>query len=260
MKRILTLFMLLMMSFVWCASAEQEGNLAEGCKVEACGFNEFGGLSATEKENPELAVDGDEDTKWDCNVMQHADLQDSGVLHWILLDLGAEKEFNKIVLKHASNTTIDKDFPTYNTREMKLEYSNDQNSWTEFLHILNGDQKPTNTRYFDAVTARYVRLNILVSGALDTDARLAEIEVYNSSETPVEEEDVPLNAPSETTDTSSLSGDTTTRGVGSETDNPSKDNSDSSIMIIVIVIVAILFMGASVAVLIFVLRKTGNNS
>lgn len=194
----MTMLAALLCCGVMTVSAEGEENLAAGCAVEACGFNAYGGLTADVREAPELAVDGDADTKWDCNVQEHEGLED-GTLHWLILDLGESKTFNKIELKHASNCMIDKDYPEYNTREMVIETSEDKENWTECLHILNGDQKAVNTRWFDAVRARYIRLRILAPGTMDTDARLVEFAVYNSSEEPVEEADVPLGAAIATT-------------------------------------------------------------
>jgi len=256
-KKLLAALALVVISCFWWASAE-EVNLAKNCKVEACGYNSNGGLTGTEVENPELAVDGNADTKWDCNVKTHDELADSGKLHWIMLDLGSQKEFNKIVLKHASNTTIDKDFPTYNTRQMTLEYSNDKSNWTQFLTILNGDQKPVNTRYFDKITARYIRLNIQISGTIDTDARIAEIEVYNSSETPVKEGDVPLNAT--TTATVSSSSTAPAQTSPSSVSGTSSSAPVSPVLLIIVVLVVVIFVAVAVVCAVWVLKKTGSNN
>ena len=179
-------------------------------------------------------------------------------VHWIMLDLGSQKEFNKIVLKHASNTTINKDFPTYNTRQMTLEYSNDKTNWSEFLTIQNGDQKPVNTRYFDKITARYIRLNIQISGTIDTDARIAEIEVYNSSETPVKEEDVPLNAT--TTATVSSSSTAPAQTSPSSVSGTSSSAPVSPVLLIIVVLVVVIFVAVAVVCAVWVLKKTGSNN
>lgn len=230
------------------ASAEGEAgeNLALGCTVEACGFNERGGITGDVVEAPELAVDGDDDTKWDCNVPVHEGLEDN-TLHWLILDLGESQTFNKIVLKHASNCTIDKDYPEYNTREMVIETSEDKTNWTECLHILNGDQKAVNTRYFDAVQARYIRLRIIAPGTMDTDARLVEMEIYNSSEKPVEEPDVPLNAftssSSEPAEASDASVPATVSSAGGVT---ASGSSSMTVLIVVLVVIGVVLVAGVV--------------
>ena len=252
----MTMLAALLCCGVMTVSAEGEENLAAGCAVEACGFNAYGGLTADVREAPELAVDGDADTKWDCNVQEHEGLED-GTLHWLILDLGESKTFNKIELKHASNCTIDKDYPEYNTREMVIETSEDKENWTECLHILNGDQKAVNTRWFDAVRARYIRLRILAPGTKDTDARLVEFAVYNSSEEPVEEADVPLGAAIATTGDAADAP--TTAPLASGGVNSAVQQTDGGFptgaLVAILVVIGVLMIGGVVIVIIHSRKK-----
>lgn len=116
----------------------------------ASGFvNEF--------EAPEMLIDGDPNTKW-CSTLDHVtDMKHSmdGAMQWIVIDLGAEKQFNTYTITNTRATE-----PYYgNMVQWELLISGDGESWLSVDYQSNCD---TDQASFDISqqNARYLLLKI----------------------------------------------------------------------------------------------------
>lgn len=141
-------------------SQDWSPNLAIGATASSfdqCASNENGGN----------AVDCNSGTKW-CGRQ------------WLSLDLGTPKTVNKWVVLHAG---IGGENPAWNTRNFRLQRSDNGSTWTDVDTVLNNTQNMTST-LCPTFTARYVRLAIDVAGT-DATARIYEFALHNSNETPV---------------------------------------------------------------------------
>jgi hypothetical protein len=67
---------------------------------------------------------------------------------WIMVDLGAEKEINRVILKWHTNYA----------REFKIQVSTDAAAWTDVFSTTNGASYSVTDETFKTVSARYVRM------------------------------------------------------------------------------------------------------
>lgn len=169
---LLTLMVLLISSTFIVSVYAAEENIALNSKVEASGYF----AEATSDESPEMAVDGDIETKW---CARPAELPEEGDYHWIILDLGAEKTIGKYVLQNASLAEMDLGKTDFNLVEFTLEASSDKEKWTEIDSEDANEEETYEKSFAEPVKARYLRLNCIIPTASgDQTVRLPEIEVY----------------------------------------------------------------------------------
>jgi hypothetical protein len=145
----------------------QKPDEVESYEPEYCGDNisQSKSVSASgqigDHERAELAVDGDESTKW-C----HVDQSDK----WLVVDLGEYKEICQWKVIHAGVES-----PGYITSDFKLQrFENDR--WIDVDEV-NGNYLNTTYRDVDPFVAKKVRLYISDSGS-DDAARIYEFMVF----------------------------------------------------------------------------------
>ncbi len=136
---------------------------------------------AKQGSSAENAVDSDVSTAWESGVeltsdSSHAVKEETA----LTLDFGTPKTVNKVVLHWGSQAKKSPD-------GYKIEYSSDGENWYEAdaaYHYgasrANGSVNySADTVRFDAVSARYLRVNVLKASGLNSPS-IREIEVYNS--------------------------------------------------------------------------------
>jgi hypothetical protein len=104
----------------------------------------------------------------------------TGATKWLQVDLGANSNVNRFVVKHAGaggeNTA-------WNTRDFTIATSADGSSWTTRATVA-ANTASTTTHDITAAAARYVRLNITTpSSDGNAAARIYELEVYAAAAT-----------------------------------------------------------------------------
>ena len=141
---------------------------------------------------PQNAIDGDMDTRWNAGP----DDRDSS---WLLIDLGADKVFNHIIVyEHFSrieafSVSVSKD----NSNWTVIHTGTTINSIEDFVDQGVDSEKPLYEIDFDVLEARYIRLDFTETNNVAT---LWEVEVYNkgnASLTPVVEAAPVVEAPVE---------------------------------------------------------------
>lgn len=143
------------------------GNIALGKKATA--------NQSVSGETPDKAVDGSVssyggggNSKWCSNS--------SAKTKWLMIDLGQTYTINRWVVKHAG---AGGESTSYNTKNFKLQKSNNGTTWTDVDTVTNNTASVTDRRV-NAFTARYVRLYITTpTQGSDTAARIYEFELYN---------------------------------------------------------------------------------
>lgn len=139
-------------------AANGVGNLALGKTATASSF-------VNEGEAPKYAVDGDDKKKW-CAV--------GDAPHTLTVDLGAEQQISEFVVKHAE---AGGESAAFNTREFKIQVSNDGDKWTDVVNV-NNNTKGVSKHAIALTKARYVRLVVeKPTQGGDTAARIYEFEV-----------------------------------------------------------------------------------
>lgn len=95
--------------------------------------------------------------------------------HWITVDFGQSTVIGSYIIKHAGTN----EDPILNTRDFKLQYSNDNTNWTDADLILANTSNITD-RTVTPFTARYVRLYITnpTQTFNDRHARIYEFELF----------------------------------------------------------------------------------
>lgn len=121
-------------------------------------------------EDPYLAVDDVVNTKW-CATGSEP--------HWLAVDLGMEYTISEFVVKHAE---AGGEGSTYNTRDYKIQVSNDGSAWTDVVDV-KGNMSGISNHATALVTARYVRLYIIDAGG-DSAARIYEFQVMGYRDNP----------------------------------------------------------------------------
>jgi uncharacterized protein YjdB len=107
---------------------------------------------------------------WDNDKMINIDGGDK----WVSVDLGQKYYINRWVVRHAG---VAEDAAN-NTRDFKLQKSDDGSNWTDVDTVTGNTENVTNRRVPE-FSARYVRLYITDAGA-DDIARIYEFEVHKS--------------------------------------------------------------------------------
>lgn len=142
--------------------ARHGSNLALNKPVTASGYVSAG-------EAPGKAVDGIGNTKWCHNTPDFPD-------KWLSVDLGQEYTIERWVVKHAG---FGGENTSWNTRDFKLQRSDDGSAWTD-VDVVSGNTANVTNRVLDTpFTARYVRLVTMApTSSSDPAARIYEFELY----------------------------------------------------------------------------------
>jgi hypothetical protein len=126
-------------------------------------------------ESPEKLIDGNLSTKWCATTssVTNPTYKLSGVAHWIMLDLGEEKEFNTYTLY---NTQTKEGYG--NMTEWEVLTSNDAKTWTSV------DYQPSNNSSIASFNvgsqkARYIFLKVFTPDDGTGTLRLYEFQLYN---------------------------------------------------------------------------------
>lgn len=159
-------------------------NLALGKKVKSDTY--------VSNEPDYKAVDGtvENDSKW-CATGPEP--------HWLIVDLGKPTDITKFVIKHAG---AGGESAQWNTRDFKIQISNDDNAWSQNnfngwkdVVSVNGNTDNVTEHSVNNVNARYVRLFIERAGTANDYqghvARIYEFEAYNDANIPPSAPDAP---------------------------------------------------------------------
>ncbi|GLX65746.1 glycoside hydrolase domain-containing protein [Paenibacillus glycanilyticus] len=119
-------------------------------------------------ESASNAVDGKTDTKWCDNT--------SAQKKWLELDLGKEYVINEWVLQNAAINESGNS-PFWNTKNFRLQTSNDGETWTDVDVVTNNAQTIVD-RFVTPFATRYLRLYIDKAAYDSNTVRLYELEVY----------------------------------------------------------------------------------
>ncbi len=111
-----------------------------------------------EKHSADKAIDGNDGTRWASNTNNS---------EWLTIDFGKSIGFDHITLK----------WEAAYASQYKLQYSNDNATWTDIVSVTNG-AGGTEAFEFDRVKARYVRF-LGVARATKYGYSLYEMEVYD---------------------------------------------------------------------------------
>ncbi|MDT8719689.1 discoidin domain-containing protein, partial [Clostridium sp. 19966] len=120
----------------------------------------------SEAGNPKNAIDGLTTTKW---------YDTTAAPHWLTIDLGAPVEIHNWTVKHAGSGG---ESTSYNTRDFKLQVSNDNINFTDADTVTGNTDSITNRNV--QTIGRYVRLYITTAtqpGCQDNFARIYEFSV-----------------------------------------------------------------------------------
>lgn len=115
----------------WTSSVQAQENLAQGKEVVVSTVENDGTLA-------KFATDGDMGTRWSS---QFDDNQ------WLYVDLGKAQKFSKVSLF----------WETAFGQEYTIQVSDDAKTWKDVLKVTDG-KTGEDTRTFDTVTARYVKI------------------------------------------------------------------------------------------------------
>lgn len=141
---------------------EPTRNVALNAAVTAsgqCNSNEAG----------KFAVDGKTDTKWCDNT--------SAKIKWLKLDLGQVYTINEWVVMNAA-VGESKNAPFWNTKNFRLQKSDDGTTWTDVDIVQNNAQAIVDRYLREPFSARYVRFYVS-QGAYDSNTvRLYELQLY----------------------------------------------------------------------------------
>lgn len=121
-------------------------------------------------ESATAAVDGKNETKWCDN---------SGVAQkWLALDLGKVYNINEWIVKNAGISESG-NFPFWNTKDFRLQKSNDGQTWEDVDVVKNNVQTILN-RYVPVFSAQYIRFYVDKAAYDNNTVRLYELEVYGA--------------------------------------------------------------------------------
>ncbi len=112
----------------------------------------------------DFAFDGDASTYW--STLSTAD---DRAKDWLQVDLGSKTTFDRVVLQWRNGYA----------KRYKLQISDDGVTFTDVLSVENG-AGGTEEQRFDAITARYLRLQCIEEGNSKNRYEIKEFEVYNS--------------------------------------------------------------------------------
>ena len=153
-------------------------NLALNKPAEAIG-------QCNEEETAAHAVDGDRSTKW-CNYDRPM---------WLKVDLLEEYTIGSWVVRHAVDGDDPRgDRPEWNTRDFRLQVSNDGEIWEDVDIVKGNTANITYRRLEEPVKARYVKLYIddPTNTSSNKGARIFEFEIYAAVDKSALEETVAI--------------------------------------------------------------------
>lgn len=102
--------------------------------------------------------------------------------HWLKLDFGSTKSINRFVVKHVGYNPGEN--PAYNTRDFKIQGSNDDTNWTDLVTVIDNTQSETTHILDSTQSYRYARLYITnPNGGIDNFARIFEFEAWGGGTT-----------------------------------------------------------------------------
>lgn len=125
-------------------------------------------------EAPDRALDGSFKSLWRSG--------NTGGAHWLSVDLGSSKTIKRWIVKHDAwgtnwNATEN---TNYNTRDFKLQVSNDGTNWTD-ADSVTGNTANVTDRLVNT-SGRYARVYITnPNNGVDSSARIREFEVYSEN-------------------------------------------------------------------------------
>ena len=128
--------------------------------------------SNSSSETPDKAVNGNSSDKW-CTGWTSNE-------KWLKVDLGGMYEINRWVVYHAG--VYEYWHPEYNTRNFRLQYSEDGTNWSTADTVTQNTSNITE-RSTPTFLARYVRLYIDYSDQVNACARIYELQLYNDQKT-----------------------------------------------------------------------------
>ena len=140
---VLTIFFAVILAF----PAAAKTNIAFECEIDSCC-----GKSA------QMLVDDDKNysTKWEAsNNASHP-----AEPHWVILDFGAEKNFDSIRLVKASQGAGDFGRTEFDANGFIFEISSDKKSWVKILEIKNDGDNDIYEGFFTPASARYLKLTL----------------------------------------------------------------------------------------------------
>lgn len=128
-----------------------------------------------DKEDGRFALDGNITTKWCCKEVQSSSSPD----FWLEIDLGDVYQLNKWVVKHASQSGIAGELPSYDTKDFKLQVKVGD-EWLDIDNVINNTD-PITTRTTSMFEGQYIRLYItkpVQDNAPAKTTRIYEFELY----------------------------------------------------------------------------------
>lgn len=129
------------------------------------------------------AFDGNIETKWE-SLGQNVSSGDK----WLTVDLQQPKLIDRWVVKNNGYPNRASNYQQYNSRDYKLQKSDDKTTWTDVDTVVGNTAESTN-RSVPAFTARYVRLYITKLNQPTSDkasngsevAMIREFELYSNN-------------------------------------------------------------------------------
>ncbi len=145
-----------------------ESNLALNAAAIDSGYGYYGSGKL------ENVNDADSITYWQFNTDTVCN-EETGVMTdcWVGYDFGVPTTFNKVVMEWESETMCTED-------GFELQYSDDGETWTAVPNV-EMEYGTTTVLTFDAITARYLRIDMTKKKAEKWSPKIFELEVYCDS-------------------------------------------------------------------------------
>ncbi|MFA6128659.1 MAG: discoidin domain-containing protein [Bacteroidales bacterium] len=118
------------------------------------------------------------DGRWSSRETDKWNSASGKVPHWLLIDLGAERVIDRILIRHEG---VYGDGDQYNTADFRVQKANTgQGPWIDLVPPVKGNTDSITVHNFEPVKSRYIRL-LIDKGAPDNNeyARIFEVEVYS---------------------------------------------------------------------------------
>jgi len=132
------------------------------------------GIEASATSNSESAALTTDGTPYDSSIWAASESGEQSVTY----SLGASYEVTELAVLHAETNGLDK---SLNSKEFKVEFSTDGNTWINPVTVSNADQDGWTTVTFGeegtGVTCSYVRITVTDAGS-DGIARIADVNIY----------------------------------------------------------------------------------
>lgn len=113
---------------------------------------------------------------------------------YLTVDLWSYYDINRWVVRHAGTETATgtTTTSTANTKDFKLQVSNDKTTWTD-VDVITGNTNNITDRFIQPVTARYVRLYVTQAAQSDNNLKIYEFSVFGKETTVVPDPTLPTN-------------------------------------------------------------------